>query len=140
MAIRFTRRRTVNDIVAESPYEHMSGEQDGEQTEQNWAAPSSRKPNESGPLQRGDTPSLRLGAGRSQVQILSPRYEEWPANGQLLSTSERLQNLHAVPSRYCFDGAGMDVDQADPGLLETKRDNRVHDQTGHQREIRKSAY
>src|ERR1017187_3563528 len=49
------------------------GEQNGEQTEQNRQTLGSTKPNESGPYQPSDTTSCWLGAGRSQVQILSPR-------------------------------------------------------------------
>jgi hypothetical protein len=52
----------------------MFGEQNGEQNERNWEALKSRRPNEFGPPRSSDTVFLALGAGRSQVQILSPRY------------------------------------------------------------------
>jgi len=43
------------------------------------------KPNEHGQFELGETPPARLGAGRSQVQILSPRLEESPANRGVLA-------------------------------------------------------
>jgi hypothetical protein len=64
------RRGTVCLLTAS---ERTSGEQNGEQNEENQDALGRRKPNESGPLQLSDTPFFSLGAGRSQVQILSPR-------------------------------------------------------------------
>ena len=51
-------------------------------TERNSAQLSPPQSAESQPYASG---SLRLGAGRSQVQILSPRSEEIPANGHVLS-------------------------------------------------------
>jgi hypothetical protein len=65
--------RRVEDQRLFVASEHMLGEQNGEQNEQNWEALSVRKPKRSGAFQLIGTPSLRLGAGRSQVQILSPR-------------------------------------------------------------------
>src|SRR5664279_110956 len=41
------------------------------------------KPANTGLFGLADTSAFRLGAGRSQVQILSPRYEERPANEQV---------------------------------------------------------
>src|SRR5580704_4312641 len=54
-------------------HEHMFGEQFGEQIERNRRELRSKKPSKHGLYHLSDTPSLRLGAGRSQVQILSPR-------------------------------------------------------------------
>jgi hypothetical protein len=51
------------------------GEQFGEQIEENSEALRALNPSKHGLQQLSDTPSLRLGAGRSQVQILSPRLE-----------------------------------------------------------------
>ena len=65
--------------TASSPYEHMFGEQFGEQIERNPGELRSKKPSKHGLYHLSDTPSLRLGAGRSQVQILSPRYVRTPS-------------------------------------------------------------
>jgi hypothetical protein len=58
--------------------EHVFGEQFGEQIERNRDALGRRTPNKHGAHQLRGTPSLGLGAGRSQVQILSPRYKKDP--------------------------------------------------------------
>ena len=53
--------------------EHMFAVQFGVQFERYRGGPSQRKPSRHGPLPLRYTASCRLGAGRSQVQILSPR-------------------------------------------------------------------
>ncbi len=68
--------RIENDdraISATSPCEHTFGEQFGEQIQRNPGKLRSTKPSKHGLHHLSGTPSLRLGAGRSQVQILSPR-------------------------------------------------------------------
>jgi hypothetical protein len=54
-----------------------AGEQFGEQVEASAEAPNTQNPNKHGLHQLNHTPSLRLGAGRSQVQILSPRFDSF---------------------------------------------------------------
>jgi hypothetical protein len=94
--------------------ERMSGEQNGEQNERNRGAPRSRKPNEFGPPRPSDTPFFKLGAGRSQVQILSPRFLTEPrtqANtGETPETAEPRRTLFA-PVRGCSWGLGPQTDR-----------------------------
>ena len=56
----------------------MFAVQFGVQFERYGGGPSQRKPSKHGPLPLRYTASCRLGAGRSQVQILSPRYNKTP--------------------------------------------------------------
>ena len=49
--------------------EQVLAEQFGEQIDENRGALRGQTPNKNGPLRLGDTPSLRLGAGLSPVQI-----------------------------------------------------------------------
>jgi hypothetical protein len=60
----------------------VSGEQSGEQTEGNWDALEHAEVNVSGSRQPSRTASHWLGAGRSQVQILSPRSEKGLQTGR----------------------------------------------------------
>ncbi len=93
-------RPTIEIVLRPPAYPDQSsrdwatfGEQSGEQTERNWDALEHAEVNVYGSRQLSGTASHRLGAGRSQVQILSPRSPEIPANrlvfGRLVSSAER---------------------------------------------------
>jgi len=77
---RHRSRSTARAVLSRSAlpasagrYEHTFVEQFMEQIEENSAALNDTQPSKHRLLSVPDTPSFRLGAGRSQVQILSPR-------------------------------------------------------------------
>jgi hypothetical protein len=82
-------------------YEHTFGVQFGVQFESNSQELSSTRTNNGGPHQLTHTPTLGLGAGRSQVQILSPRLQKRPANTGLFSGHGTVRSVVHVPFVCC---------------------------------------
>jgi hypothetical protein len=70
--------------------EHTFAERFGEQIESNWDKLRGKKPNQHGPHQLSGTPSLRLGAGRSLVQIRPPRLTNLLQMGAFVAQSTPL--------------------------------------------------
>ena len=96
--------------------EQVFGVQFGVQFEPNSEQLRSNRPNEDGRDQLIETPTLRLGAGRSQVQILSPRLQ-----GGSPREPHEVQNP-SLPTAMAGDTAiglaiGGDSDRALPHVL-----------------------
>jgi hypothetical protein len=107
-------------------YERMFGEQFGEQSESNCARLRAKEPSKYGPHQLRRTPSLALGAGRSQVQILSPRSSAGEASGAVTS-SGRSRNGRAprragrVTRSVALSILGGRLDSGSRGARERRR-------------------
>jgi hypothetical protein len=105
---------------ASATHERTFGVQFGVQSERNTAALRSMKPNEHGAHPREHTPTLGLGAGRSQVQILSPRFEKALEISMFLLVSPASATDDGEPT-----GNKLAEERADPrcvGLRRTERD------------------
>jgi len=92
----------------------MFADQNGDQTERNRCVAGGKKPNESGLPTPTVTPPLGLGAGRSQVQILSPRFlpfrEHKRTRAKTPENAEPRGTLFA-PVRGCSWGLGPQRDR-----------------------------
>jgi hypothetical protein len=76
-AVRVPDASRVGDTRARVAHPAPDGDQNGDQTERYGAALRNEKPCRHALWILTGTRTLRLGAGRSQVQILSPRFEKY---------------------------------------------------------------